>query len=145
MKPEGQGRFSTAIEPCGHWGAWTPPGGWNLYGFWHEKKPAKDGKFRGNSFALPPALIPHGQWISAEFVLKHNTPRAAGWGRGLLDRRPDPGHWKGINWRTTEGLKANAPTLESCITDRWTKNPVNVVSFDNLVIAREYIGPVGPQ
>ncbi len=25
--------------------------------------------------------------------------------------------------------------------DRWTKNPVNVVSFDNVVIAKEYSGP----
>ena len=75
LKPEGQGRFSTAIEPWGHWGAWTPPGRWNFYSYWHEMEPAKDGKFWGNSFALPSApLIPHGQWISAEFVLKHNTP-----------------------------------------------------------------------
>ena len=50
--------------------------------------------------------------------------------------------WKGINWRTTEGLKANAPTLESCITDRWTKQAENVVSFDSVVIAKRYIGPV---
>jgi hypothetical protein len=38
---------------------------------------------------------------------------------------------------------ANALTLESYITDRWTKNPVNVVCFDNVVLARRYIGPVG--
>lgn len=36
---------------------------------------------------------------------------------------------------------ANALTLETYITDRWTKNTVNVVDFDNVVIAREYIGP----
>lgn len=41
-----------------------------------------------------------------------------------------------------EQLKANALTLESYITDRWTKNHVNVVFFDNVVIARRYIGPV---
>jgi hypothetical protein len=38
---------------------------------------------------------------------------------------------------------ANALTLESYFTDRWTKNPVNVVYFDNVVVARRYIGPVG--
>jgi len=32
--------------------------------------------------------------------------------------------------------------LESYITDRWTKQAVNVVSFDNVVIAKRYIGPV---
>ncbi len=29
------------------------------------------------------------------------------------------------------------------VNDRWTKNPTNIVYFDNLVIAREYIGPAG--
>jgi hypothetical protein len=33
--------------------------------------------------------------------------------------------------------------VESYITDRWTKNQVNVVFFDNVVIARSYIGPAG--
>jgi hypothetical protein len=36
---------------------------------------------------------------------------------------------------------ANALTLESYVTDRWTKNTTNVVYFDNVVIAREYVGP----
>ena len=53
------------------------------------------------------------------------------------------GHWRGINWRKADGLKANALTLESYVTDRWTRNPVNTVYFDNLIIAREYIGPTG--
>jgi CubicO group peptidase (beta-lactamase class C family) len=53
------------------------------------------------------------------------------------------GHWRGINWRKTESLRANALTLESYVTDRWTKNPTNIVYFDNVVIAREYIGPAG--
>jgi hypothetical protein len=74
---------------------------------------------------------------------KHNTPgqpdgEQAFWIDGALQ-----GHWKGINWRKTALLKANALTLESYITDRWTKNPVNVVFFDNVVLARRYIGPVG--
>jgi hypothetical protein len=53
------------------------------------------------------------------------------------------GHWKGVNWRKRADLKANALTLESYITDRWTKNPVNVVFFDNVAIARGYLGPAG--
>jgi hypothetical protein len=87
-------------------------------------------------------LIPKDRWICVEFMLKHNTPeRADGeqafWIDGALQ-----GHWKGINWRTSAQLKANALTLESYVTDRWTKNPVNIVFFDNVVIARRYIGPV---
>jgi hypothetical protein len=38
---------------------------------------------------------------------------------------------------------ANALTVESYITDRWTKQEVNTVFFDNVVIATSYIGPSG--
>jgi hypothetical protein len=142
LKPEGSERFSTAIEPWGDWGRVPPPGLWNFYSYWHQMKVSPDGKYWGNSFDVPDApAIQRGRWICVELMLKHNTPgepdgEQAFWIDGVL-----LGHWKGINWRTTSGLKANALTLESYVTDRWTKNPVNGVSFDNLVIARRYIGP----
>jgi len=142
LKPEGDERFSTAIEPWGDWGRWTPPGRWNFYSYWHEMEKSGDGKYWGNSFGVPTApIIPRDQWICVEFMLKENTPgqpdgEQAFWIDGELQ-----GHWKGINWRKTAQLHANALTLESYITDRWTKHPVNVVYFDNLVIARRYIGP----
>lgn len=146
LKPAGEERFSTALEPWGNWARWAPPGKWNFYSYWHEMRPSPDGKYWGNSFLPEPQeVIERGRWICAEFMLKHNTPgkpdgEQAFWIDGRL-----LGHWKGISWRKSESLKANALTLESYVTDRWTKNPVNIVYFDNLVIAREYIGPVGPQ
>jgi hypothetical protein len=144
LLPAGDERFSTAIEPWGDWGRNPPPGRWNFYSYWHEMKASPDGKYWGNSFPVPEApVIPRDQWICVEFMLRHNTPgqpdgEQAFWIEGKL-----LGHWKGINWRKTAGLKANALTVESYITDRWTKNPVNVVFFDNVVIARRYIGPAG--
>ena len=142
LKPAGDERFSTAIEPWGNWGRWTAPGRWNFYSYWHEMEPSKDSKYWGNSFSVPMApLIPRDRWICVDFMLKHNTPgrpdgEQAFWIDGALQ-----GHWKGINWRKTGQLKANALTLESYVTDSWTKNPVNVVFFDNVVLARRYIGP----
>ena len=144
LKPDGTDRFSTAIEPWGNWGRNPPPGRWNFYSYWHEMTASKDGKYWGNSFPVPEApAIQRGRWICAEFMLKHNTPgkpdgEQAFWIDGSLQ-----GHWKGINWRKTDGLKANALTLESYVTDSWTKKPVNVVFFDNVVIAKKYIGPTG--
>jgi len=75
-------------------------------------------------------------------MLRHNLPGQADgeqafWVDGVLQ-----GHWKGLDWRKSASLQANALTLESYITDRWTKNPVNVVFFDDVVIARRYIGPL---
>jgi hypothetical protein len=143
-KPVGDDRFSTALEPWGDWAKLPPPGKWNFYSYWHEMEASRDGKFWGNQF-MPEqrANIEKSKWICAEFMLKHNTPgkpdgEQAMWIDGKL-----LGHWRGINWRKTEELKANALTLESYVTDRWTKNPVNTVYFDNLIIAREYIGPAG--
>ena len=142
LRPAGDERFSTALEPWGNWGRWTAPGRWNFYSYWHEMKASPDGKYWGNSFQVEPQdLIPKARWICAEFMLKHNTPgqpdgEQAFWIDGHL-----LGHWRGINWRKTEALKANALTLEAYVTDRWTKNPTNIVFFDNLVIARRYIGP----
>ena len=144
LRPDGTDRFSTAIEPWGNWGKDPPPGRWNFYSYWHEMKPSPDGKYWGNSFAVPEApVISRGQWICVEFMLKHNTPgqpdgEQAFWIDGKL-----LGHWKGIAWRKTGELEANALTVESYITDRWTKKPVNVVFFDNVAVARRYIGPAG--
>lgn len=141
-KPEGDERFSTAIEPWGNWGKNPPPGKWNFYSYWHEMKPSGDRKYWGNSFApAEPPAVPRDKWICVEFMLKHNTPgtpdgEQAFWIDGAL-----LGHWKGINWRKTETLTANALTVESYITGNWTKNPVNTVFFDNVVVAKDYIGP----
>ncbi len=144
LKPQGDERFSTALEPWGNWGRWKPPGRWNFYSYWHEMQASRDGKYWGNAFR--PAVqgdIPKGQWVCAEFMLTHNTPgRADGaqafWIDGVLR-----GHWQGISWRTSPTLWANALTLESYVTDRWTQQKTNTVCFDNVVIAREYIGPAG--
>ena len=81
------------------------------------------------------------RWICAEFMLAHNTPGKADgeqafWIDGVLR-----GHWRGIHWRTSPTLWANAFTLESYVTDRWTKQRQNIVQFDNVVIAKDYIGP----
>jgi len=144
VRPKGDERFSTALEPWGNWGRWSPPGRWNFYTYWHEMEASRDGKYWGNSFRPKSQKdIPRGRWICCEFMVKHNTPgqrdgEQAFWIDGDLR-----GHWKGINWRKSATLWANAFTLESYVTDRWTKNETNIVYFDNVVIAREYIGPAG--
>jgi hypothetical protein len=145
IRPQGDERFSTALEPWGDWGRLPPPGRWNFYSYWHEMTASPDGKFWGNAFR--PAQQPdirRGTWICAEFMLKHNAAgrpdgEHAFWIDGELR-----GHWRGLNWRRSPTLWANAFTLESYVTDQWTKNATNIVYFDNVVIAKEYIGPLSP-
>jgi hypothetical protein len=142
--PEGDERFSTAIEPWGNWGRWPPPGRWNFYSYWHTMNASPDGKYWGNGFR--PASQPNiqrGKWICVEFMVEHNTPgkndgEQAYWIDGELR-----GHWTGFNWRKSPALFANSFTLESYVTDRWTKQAQSVVYFDNVVIAKQYIGPLG--
>jgi hypothetical protein len=142
LRPNGDERFSTALEPWGNWGRWPAPGQWNFYSYWHEMDASPDGKFWGNAFRpASQSNIAKGRWISAEFMLKHNTPGKADGEQAYWIDGELRGHWKGINWRKTPDLEANAFTLESYITDRWTKNPINIVYFDDVVIAQEYIGP----
>lgn len=142
LKPEGTERFSTAVEPWGNWGRWTPPGRWNFYSYWHAMDPSPDGKYWGNGFGVPNLPgIPRDRWISVEFMLRHNTAGQADGEQAFWVDGELSGHWKGISWRKSPTLMANALTLESYITDRWTKHPTNVVCFDNLVVARRYVGP----
>jgi hypothetical protein len=144
LKPKGDDRFSTALEPWGDWGRNEAPGKWNFYSYWHEMSAAPDKKYWGNGFRpAKQANIEKDKWICCEFMLKENTPgkpdgEQAFWIDGELR-----GHWKGINWRRSPILHANALTMEAYVTDRWTKNPVNVVFFDNVVISKEYVGPSG--
>lgn len=104
-----------------------------------------DGNFWGNSFRPPEqAAIVRGTWISCELMLVHNTPGASDGEQAFWIDGELRGHFTGINWRTSPTLWANALTLEAYVTDRWTEQRVNVIAFDNVVIAREYIGPTEP-
>jgi hypothetical protein len=142
IRPRGDERFVTGVEPWGGNGRFPPPGRWDLYTYWPEMKPSGDGKYWGNQF-MPEdePVIERDRWIGVELMIKHNTPgrrdgEQAFWIDGELR-----GHWTGFLWRTSPTLWANSLALESYVTDRWTKNKVNTVWFDNVVVARNYIGP----
>lgn len=143
LRPDGEDRFSTALEPWGNWGKWPAPGQWNFYSYWHEMEASRDGKYWGNGFRVAgQPNIEKDKWICLEFMLRHNTPGQADGEQAFWVDGQLIGHWKGFNWRRSAALMANALTLESYVTDRWTKNKENIVYFDSLVIARQYVGPM---
>jgi len=145
VRPQGDERFSTAIEPFGDWGRLRPPGKWNFYSYWHQMEASPDGKYWGNAFRpAEQPLIDTDRWICVEMMLKHNTPGKADGQQAFWIDGQLLGHWAEIPWRTSPDLWANAFTLESYVTDRWTKQEQNIVWFDQVVIAKEYIGPIGP-
>ncbi len=158
LKPDGT-YYSTAMEPAFAWGKNPPPGEVNLYSYYLDMEPdPKMNKYWGNSF-FPPGpgrgeaagqnrvIPPLAQWQCWEFMLRANSApdkadgEQAMWVDGKL-----VGRFTGLRWRTDMDLKINALWLEhygydnSDPTRRFWKQK-QTAWFDDVVVAREYIGP----
>ena len=147
IKPEGDDRFTTGIEPWGDWGKLEPPGAWNFYSYWCEMKKAPDGKFWGNSFR-PKSNVPvaRGRWICVEIMVKCNTVGKADGEQAFWIDGKCAGRWGGIRWRTAKELSVNGLCLSYYMTTRVGREggelrKKNAVRFDDVVLATEYIGP----
>ncbi len=158
QKPDGT-YYSTGMEPWFAWGKNPPPGELNLYAYFLDMKPdPKMAKYWGNEFfppgpnagsaASPARFVPAlNEWHCWEFMIQANSApeRADGkqamWYDGKL-----AGEFTGIRWRQDLDLKVNCFWLqhygydESDPTRAFWKESQSAW-FDDLVIAREYIGP----
>ena len=111
---------------------------------------APDGiNYWGNGFGPDePRLIKKDRWYTIEFMVEANDPgekngRQAFWVDGEL-----VGEFGGFAWRTDPALKVNAFWLLFYVTgneasqNQVEQTEVSRVWFDNVVVARDYIGPV---
>jgi len=152
-RPPGDKRFTVAIEPWGRWGRYPPPGGWDFYCYWWKMPISRDGKYWGQDFTNkePYAIPQRGKWYCVEFMAKCNTPAKDDGEVGFWLDGKKLAHHKDINWRSSEKLKLNGLCVMLYVTDRSATNSppgkVNRVWFDDIVTAREYIGPcvAGPE
>lgn len=176
-KPNGDERFTVAIEPHGQNGRHKPPGIWSFYNYWCEMKPSARGKHWGNGLlAESPPKVVVGRWQCVEVMVKLNSKpelrdgelafwldgrlqahfkkgvRRGPWtGGGFQLRREGGEPFEGLRWRNDERLKANFVVLSSYVTAgamqrNRVKDPsgrVLRVQFDNVVVATEYVGPIG--
>lgn len=158
LKPDGT-YYSTGMEPWFAWGKNPSPGEVNFYSYFLDMEPdRKMNKYWGNSF-FPPGpekgkaadttrvIPPLDRWQCWEFMIQANTApdKADGkqvmWIDGQL-----VGEFTGIRWRSDPDLKVNCFWLEhygyddSDPTRQYWKQSQSVW-FDDVVIAREYIGP----
>jgi hypothetical protein len=133
----------------GDWGRLGPPGAWGFYSYWCEMRAARDGKFWGN--VVRPAAeqkVARGVWTCVEIMLQCNDPKRRDGAQALwIDGKP-VGQWSGYRWRTSAQFGVNGVWLLYYITpnaarqNRVTKPPAaQTVWFDDIVVAREYIGP----
>jgi hypothetical protein len=159
LKPNGT-YYSTGMEPWFAWGKNQPPGEVNLYTYYLDmERDRKMDKYWGNGF-FPPGpgkgsasgadrvIPPLNQWQCWEFMIQANTApdkadgKQAMWVDGKLI-----GEFTGIRWRNDLELKVNCFWLqhygydESDPTQRYWKDSQSVW-FDNVVVARRYIGPI---
>jgi predicted amidohydrolase len=159
LKPNGT-YYSTGMEPWFAWGKNPPPGEVNLYTYYLDMEPdGKMDKYWGNGF-FPPGpgkgtaagrdrVIPSlNQWQCWEFMVQANTTpdkadgKQAMWVDGKL-----VGEFTGIRWRNEMDLKVNCFWLEHYgydegdPTKQYWKDSQSVW-FDDVVVARRYIGPM---
>jgi len=160
IRPEGNDRFITGIEPCGD--NWS----WDFYTYWmHMRGCAQPGKYWGNTFNPdPPAPVKKGEWICVEMMMKVNDPvesfngEQAFWINGKkvlhLGKGFPHGHWKwdqfhtgndstvfeGFQWRKDKNLRINFVWLLYYMTDG-RENQKDTVLFDDVMISTRYIGP----
>jgi len=141
QKPDGTDFFCTGLDPWSKGGRYLAPGALGFYSYFVDMKRDPAGPYWGNAFRpdKPPVLVPRGRWVCMEMMLQANHPsRADGeqafWVDGKLK-----GHYRNIRWRTTDRLKINCFWLLLYIH---RNGQVNRVDFDDIVVARRYIGPM---
>jgi len=161
LRPDGS-YFNTGMEPWFAWGKNPPPGEVNFYSYFMDMEvDRKMNKYWGNGF-FPPGpgrgeaasakrVLPGlDRWQCWEFMLEANTPgqadgRQAMWLDGKL-----VGDFPGIRWRDNPQTRVNCFWLQhygydsSDPTKQFHKGR-QTAWFDDVVVAKEYVGPRTPQ
>jgi hypothetical protein len=159
VKPTGT-YYLTGMEPAFAWGKNPPPGEVNLYTYFLDmKQNLKDGMYWGNTFYPPgpgpgePAgpnrvIPPLDKWQCWEFMIQANSaPDAADGKQAMWVDGRKIGEFTGIRWRNDMDLKVNTLWLQhfgydsSDPTRQYWKDQ-QTVWFDDIVVARSYIGPI---
>jgi len=156
--PDGDERWATGVEPMGtHWS-------WDLYTYWMGMRSAPSSDCWGNTFSGRPSPWPvsKDEWICVEFMVKMNDPvtvhngEQAFWINGEKMAHLGPGFpvgtwiwdgfypddngrpFEGFQWRKDPDLNINYVWLEHYVPN----DPGCGCWFDDLVIAKRYIGPI---
>lgn len=168
-RPDGNRRFTTAVEPYGK--GWM----WDFYTYWQDMHVHGDGKYWGTPFLIhgERPTVKRGEWICVETMVKLNNPvsesngEQAFWIDGKLFERNGQtashfgpgfprGKWTGGWWLTDDQVENTFPgfrwrsTEDLMINFLWllVYNPhtqegkTSRVWFDHIVVAKEYIGPI---
>jgi len=143
IRPTGEDRFTSRLEPWRDWGRCAAPGYMFCYTYWMDMKPGRaEGQHWGNMLGPKKAdrIVPkRGEWVCLEHMIKVNTigkadGELAAWIDGKLYL-----HYRGFRWRKTERLRLKRFTIDIYI-HKARQN--NVVWYDDVVLSTGYIGPM---
>jgi len=169
IRPAGDARFTTGIEPYGN--KWK----WDFYSYWMGMRSSPDNKSWGHDFINDDNLkVVREKWICVELMMKMNDPvtesngEQAIWidgkswkkdgqvisylGKGFFKGKwvwdsflPDPKGepFEGFQWRSDKDLNINFLWLLLYIT-KAPEGHVSKVWFDDIVVAKKYIGLINP-
>jgi hypothetical protein len=169
IRPAGNERFTTGIEPFG--AKWR----WDFYSYWMDMRSSPDKKSWGHDFINDPRLkVEHGKWICVELMMKMNDPvtesngQQAIWidgkpwsrdgqiisclGKGFpkgkwvwdsFNADPEGVPFEGFKWRKVKELKLNFLWILLYIT-KAPPGHISRVWFDNIIVAKKYIGQINP-
>ncbi|MBN2315480.1 MAG: hypothetical protein JXM79_16240 [Sedimentisphaerales bacterium] len=160
IRPTGHERFSTGIEPHGE--KWR----WDFYSYWMGMRSSPDKKSWGHDFINDENLkVERGQWTCIELMMKMNDPitetngEMALWidgriishlgkgfpkGKWIWDSfypNPNGAPFEGFQWRNDQNLNLNYLWVLLYIT-KTPPGHISKVWFDDIVVARKYIGPI---
>lgn len=128
--PSGSDHFTVAFEPMDS----------NLradfYVYWKDMT----GIWGNNFIKSPSVAFTRDRWTCVEFMVKLNTPVSAA--NGELAVWIDAqlmGTFSNFQWRTVSSLNLNYVWMENYAT----VDPKGSLKFDHIVVARNYIGPLG--
>ncbi len=144
IKPSGDDFFTTGLEPWRNWGRNSPPGEMMFYSY-HMDMPidSQTNLYYGEMFRPEEKFIPQrGRWYCMEMMVKANTPGEADGQQAFWIDGDLKGQFTNIRWRSSESLKINDFWLLLYIHD---SPKLNRVWFDEVVVSREYIGPIKNQ
>ncbi len=141
IRPKGDDRFNSALEPWRDWGRYPSPGYMFLYTYWMDMKRDRDGNYWGNM--LGPAgderlVLQRDRWYCLEHMIQVNDPgqangELAAWIDGKLYI-----HYTGFRWRTTPEVRLKRFGIGVYVHSA-TRD--NTVWYDDVVLSTGYIGP----
>ena len=159
IRPTGNERFSSGIEPMGN--RWE----WDFYSYWmHMRGNPQPNMYWGNDFnPIPAAKIKRGEWMRVDAMMKLNNPptsfngEQALWidGRKIMHLKqgspngywvwdsfhphPDSAAFEGFQWRSDPNLKLNFFWLMLYMT-QGTQGQIDTVWFDDVLVSTTNLG-----